>query len=454
MNKTSKSALLICVLITQVASAAQKTKAKVPAKPMVGPPPVITEPSPAATSDRYQDLQVFARVLNLVNQYYVEPVDTKKLISGGIKGMLNELDPHSDYLTAERYREFKTGNSGQFTGIGIELSVVNEMLVIISAIEDTPAWEAGLKGGDQIEAIDGTSTKGMGLGEAATKLKGKQGSKVTLAIRRKGVDDIKSYSVLRGSVKIRSVKSFDLENGMVYARLTSFIENTAPELQRVLEAKQKSKDGLKGLVLDLRRNPGGLLDQAVKIVNMFIDEGPIVSTVGRVATEKEVINAKKELAFPNFPVVVLVNEGSASASEIVAGSLQDDRRAVIMGTQTFGKGSVQTVVELSDGSALKLTVARYKTRSGRSIQAEGIKPDIVVEELDPNILEKNVVKKDIRREKDIEHHLMAEQQAQAAQQISQIRGTEREKMEKSDYQYQQAVSLLKGMALTQKDPKK
>ena len=368
----------------------------------------------AAGEERYQDLQLFAKVLNLVQQYYVEEVDTKKLIYGGIKGMLRELDPHTNFLPPDIYKEFETETTGEFGGIGIEITVQNGILTVISPIEDTPAWKAGIKAGDKIVAIDGESTKGFSLVEAAQRMKGKKGAKIKMDIFRDGFDTPKTFVIERGTVKIKSVKYLDLDNGYAYVRLTSFIENSASDMEKVLKAHDKKYKGTKGLIVDLRRNPGGLLDQAVQISDLFLEEGTIVSTMGRNQKEKEVVYAKKAGTLPSFPVIVLIDEYSASASEILAGALQDNKRALIMGHRSFGKGSVQSVVKLGDGSGLKLTVGRYYTPSGKSIQAYGIIPDIELEDFDASVLEQARVKRDIHREGDMRGHLVGDNDDESA----------------------------------------
>ena len=370
----------------------------------------------AVARDRYQDLQIFAKVLNLVQQYYVEEVDAHKLIYGGIKGMLQELDPHTNFLAPEVYKEFETETSGEFGGIGIEITVQNDILTVISPIEDTPAWEAGVLAGDRIVEINGESTKGFSLAEAAQRMRGKKGSKVKLGIFRDGFEKPREFVIERGTVKVKSVKYTDLDDGYGYLRLTSFIENSAPEMEKALKSLQKSHKEIKGVIIDLRRNPGGLLDQAIKISDMFLEKGAIVSTIGRNKREKEVVYAKKDGTYSGFPIIVLVNESSASASEILAGALQDNKRALIMGQQTFGKGSVQSVVKLGDGSGLKLTVARYYTPNGRSIQAEGIKPDVTVDDVDPDAFKKAVIKREVRREQDIAGHLLGEKEKKEKEQ--------------------------------------
>lgn len=411
-----------------------------------------------AAEDRYLELQNFAKVLNLVQQYYVEPVDTRKLIYGGIKGMLRELDPHTNFLPPEIFKEFENETSGEFGGIGIEMSVQNGILTIISPIEDTPAWEAGIKPGDKVVGINGKSTKGLSLVEAAQLMRGKRGQKVSLSVIREGLDEPKVYVITRGSVRIKSVKYTDMDDGFAYVRITSFIENTSKDLKKVIESHISKNKNVKGLIIDLRRNPGGLLDQAIQVSDLFLESGVIVSTIGRDKSQKEVASAKKEGTFSNFPIVVLINEYSASASEIVAGALQDNKRAMIMGERSFGKGSVQSVVKLGDGSGLKLTVARYYTPSGRSIQAEGIQPDVLIENMDPDVLSKATVKGDsVNREKDMAGHLLSEKEKQnegasgsssvpwwkEADDKSKSKMSDKEKLLNRDYQVTQAYNYVR-----------
>jgi carboxyl-terminal processing protease len=369
---------------------------------------VVSHSAPALAKDRYADLQMFTKVLNLVEQHYVEEVDTKKLIYGGIKGMLASLDPHTNFLPPEIFKEFKTETTGEFGGIGIEISVQDDILTVMSPIEDTPAYKAGIKGGDKIVEIEGKSTKGITLAEAVNKMRGKAGTPVSITIWREGFEAPKKFVVDRDNIKVKSVKYTDMTDGYAYVRVTSFIERTGDDLEAVLSKHEKKYGKIKGLILDLRNNPGGLLDQAIQVCNEFINEGIIVSTIPRNKKEKDVVYAKKEGARMGFPMIVLMNEYSASASEIVGGALQDHKRAIIMGTRSFGKGSVQSVVELGDGAGLKLTVARYYTPSGRSIQAHGIEPDIHLDTIDTDAYEKSVIHKKVLREADIEGHLINE----------------------------------------------
>jgi carboxyl-terminal processing protease len=364
---------------------------------------------PAFAKDRYTDLQLFTKVLNLVQQYYVEDVDTKKLIYGGIKGMLKELDPHTNFLPPEIYKEFESETNGEFGGLGIEITVQKGILTVISPIEDTPAFQAGIKAGDKIVSINGESTKGFSLVEAAQKMRGPKGSKIILGIFREGFAKPKDFTVVRGTVKIQSIKYTDLEDGYAYVRLTSFIEHSSQNFKKAIDNHLKKYKHVRGLILDLRKNPGGLLDEAIEISDLFLDKGIIVSTMDRNKKEKQTVYAKAEGTYSKFPLVVLIDEYSASASEIVAGSLQDNKRALIIGQKSFGKGSVQSVVKLGDGSGLKLTVARYYTPSGRSIQADGILPDVIVDNLSADVIEKAMMKSQVQREKDISGHLEADE---------------------------------------------
>ncbi len=421
---------------------------------------IFLKPLQTWAEDRYADLQIFSKILNLVQTYYVDPVDTKKLISGAVKGMLKELDPHTNFMPQEIFKDFESETAGEFGGIGIEISVQNGILTIISPIEDTPAWKAGIKPGDKIVAIDGQSTKGFTLVEASALLKGNNGQAITLSVARDDNDKPLDIKIVRGQVKLKSVKSVSLENGYLYVRITSFIETTSQELEKIMTSESKNKK-IEGLLLDLRKNPGGLLDQAFKVSDFFIKDGIIVSTIGRDPKSKEVMRATQKAPYPNLPIVVLINEFSASASEIVSGALQDNKRAVIVGERSFGKGSVQSVIKLGDGSGLKLTVARYYTPSGASIQSEGIKPDIEIEEVDATLFAKAITDKKAYREQNIAGHLKSEKEKKKTDKegIKQDKTTmawwkdlaskkeadlsETEKLFKTDYQAFQAFSYLK-----------
>jgi carboxyl-terminal processing protease len=340
----------------------------------------------ALPNDTYQQLETFANVLAIVQKNYVEPVSTKDLIDGAITGMLASLDPHSAYLTPELYRDLEVETRGSFGGLGIEITIKDGMLTVVAPIEDTPAYHAGIKAGDQIIKIDNDFTKDMTLTEAVKRMRGPRGSKIKLTIHRTGVPEMFTVTMARDVIKIQSVKSKQLEDGYSYLRITTFQEATDEGVEKAVD--QFTKDGhgkIKGLVLDLRDNPGGLLNQAVKVSDDFLDGGMIVYTQGRLENQQQKYFSHKKKDFDDYPMVVLVNGGSASASEIVAGALQDQKRAVIVGTQTFGKGSVQTILPLDDQSALRLTTARYFTPNGRSIQAVGITPDVDIEPPKPTL---------------------------------------------------------------------
>jgi carboxyl-terminal processing protease len=327
----------------------------------------------------YESLEAFSNILSIVKKNYVEDVETKSLVNGAINGMLSSLDPHSAYLTPDLYKELQSDTQGRFGGLGIEITVKGGILTVVSPIEDTPAAKAGIQPGDQIFKIEEEFTKDMSLVDAVKKMRGPRGSKINLTIKREGVSDLIDVSLVRDVIRVQSVRSRNLEPGYGYIRLAQFQERSDRDMQRALEKMAAEKGGIKGLVLDLRNNPGGLLTQAVRVSDMFLESGLIVYTEGRIEAQKQKYFAQKEGTWNDFPIVVLVNGGSASASEIVAGALQDHRRAVVLGTKTFGKGSVQTILPLDDNSALRLTTARYFTPNGRSIQATGIVPDITVE---------------------------------------------------------------------------
>jgi carboxyl-terminal processing protease len=343
-------------------------------------------------------------------------VDTKNLVSGAINGMLSSLDPHSAYLTPELYKELQMDTQGRFGGLGIEITVKGGILTVVSPIEDTPAAKAGVKPGDQIFKIEDEFTKDMTLVDAVKKMRGPKGTKITISVKREGVPELIDFTLMRDTIRVQSVRSRNLEEGYGYIRLAQFQERSDRDLQKALEKMAAEKAGLKGLVLDLRNNPGGLLTQAVRIADLFLDSGMIVYTEGRIESQKQKYFAQKDGSWMDFPIVVLVNGGSASASEIVAGALQDHKRAVVLGTKTFGKGSVQTILPLDDNSALRLTTARYFTPKGRSIQAMGIVPDIIVESTPPQDGKADEKKRSGFREENLPGHLVNPQQTPNPQQ--------------------------------------
>ena len=364
----------------------------------------------------YESLEAFTNILSIVKKNYVEDVDTKNLVNGAINGMLSSLDPHSAYLTPELYKELQMDTQGRFGGLGIEITVKGGILTVVSPIEDTPAAKAGVKPGDQIFKIEDEFTKDMTLVDAVKKMRGPKGSKITISVKREGVPELINFTLMRDTIRVQSVRSRNLEEGYGYIRLAQFQERSDRDLQKALEKMAAEKAGLKGLVLDLRNNPGGLLTQAVRIADLFLDSGMIVYTEGRIESQKQKYFAQKDGSWMDFPIVVLVNGGSASASEIVAGALQDHKRAVVLGTKTFGKGSVQTILPLDDNSALRLTTARYFTPRGRSIQAMGIVPDIVVESAPPQDAKADEKKRLGLREENLPGHLPNPQQTPNPQQ--------------------------------------
>ncbi|BCX82658.1 carboxyl-terminal processing protease [Methylomarinovum caldicuralii] len=325
----------------------------------------------------FTELRTFTEVFSRIESDYVEPVEDKTLLENAIRGILSGLDPHSAYLGPDEYKELRIGTTGQFGGLGIEVGMENGFIKVISPIDDTPAQRAGIKAGDLIIRLDDKPVKGMTLQEAVKIMRGKPGTKITLTIVREGVDKPLKITLTRAIIKIKSVKHKLLQPGYGYVRITSFQSRTGEQLHKAI-AELKKDGALKGLILDLRNNPGGVLNAAVAVSDAFLESGKIVYTDGRIEEAKMEFKATPGDLIKGVPMVVLINAGSASASEIVAGALQDHRRAIVMGQKSFGKGSVQTILPLSNGGAIKLTTARYYTPSGRSIQAEGIVPDIVL----------------------------------------------------------------------------
>lgn len=327
-------------------------------------------------TETYEELKIFAEVLSQIQKHYVEEVKVKNLVQGAMRGMLATLDPHSAYMTPEMYKEIQVETKGEFGGVGIQIGVKDNRLTVIAPIEGTPAHKAGIKAGDFIVKVDDESTKDMTLLDAVQRMRGQKGTKVTLTVQREGILDPLVFTLVRDTIKIESVRFKIIDNTIGYIRLTQFQESSAKELSKALKQFQEQK--LQALVLDLRNNPGGLLTAAVEVSEQFLDGGKLIVYIkGRDGRKDEYFSKAKE-PLVDYPMIVLVNEGSASASEIVAGALQDWGRAVVLGTTTFGKGSVQTILPLSDGSGLRLTTAKYYTPKGRSIQSTGITPDIAV----------------------------------------------------------------------------
>jgi carboxyl-terminal processing protease len=342
---------------------------------MVGGSVASKSPESGAT---YEQLRLFTEVVSIVQNQYVDEVPPKELIYSAIRGTLRGLDPHSSFLEPESYKEMQVETSGSFGGLGIEITLRDDVLTVVSPIEGTPAHRAGLQTGDRIVKIDGVLTKDMQLADAVKRMRGKPGTKVTISILREGWAEPQDLTIVREQIRIHSVREQQLEPGIEYIKLRQFQEQTPTDLEQALE--RAKKNGMKALVLDLRNNPGGLLTAAVEVTEKFLDDGKlVVYTEGRIRNQNMRFSAHAKRAITDVPMVVLVNQGSASASEIVAGALQDYNRATVVGTQSFGKGSVQTIIPLSDGSGLRLTTAKYFTPKGRSIHGKGITPDIVVE---------------------------------------------------------------------------
>jgi carboxyl-terminal processing protease len=390
------------------------------------------------TAESYKQLNLFGDVFDLVRKDYVDSVSDETLIEGAISGMLTSLDPHSSYLNAKNFNDMKVQTRGEFGGLGIEVSMENGLVKVVSPIDDTPAAHAGLKPGDLITHIDGTAVQGLTLQESVDRMRGPVSSDINLTIRREGKEPF-DVKLTRANIKIQSVRSHIESNNIGYIRITSFNEQTDVGLSNAMKSlKQQANNKLIGIILDLRNNPGGLLDQAVAVSDAFLDKGEIVSTRGRRPDDAQRYNARPSTKLVSgLPVAVLINGGSASASEIVAGALQDHHRAILLGTRSFGKGSVQTIIPLAGHGAMRLTTARYYTPSGRSIQAKGIDPDIVVDAAKiehPPAKDKSESAADKKDDK-------SESKAEQSTVDPSIMGTA------DDYQLARAVDMLRGIAL-------
>mgnify|MGYP003638996585 FL=1 len=394
-------------------------------------------------SETYRQLNLFGDVFERVRADYVEDISDENLIEAAINGMLTSLDPHSSYLSPKNFRDMQVQTRGEFGGLGIEVTMENGYVKVVSPIDDTPAFRAGLQPNDLITHLDGEQVQGLTLSQAVEKMRGKVGSDLKLTIRREGREPF-DVSVTRAVIKIRSVRSRMEGDDIGYVRITSFSEQTATGVERAIKRfKDNAKNKLKGIVLDLRNNPGGLLDQSVKVSDAFLNQGEIVSTRSRRADEGQRFNAKPGDVADGMPIVVLMNGGSASASEIVAGALQDHRRGIVMGTRSFGKGSVQTIIPLSGHGAIRLTTARYYTPSGRSIQAKGIDPDIIVEQATLN----KVTQPRRAREADLRGRLDNPDEVEPQEEPAAAKKPAAETDKPQDYQLARAMDLLRGIAL-------
>jgi carboxyl-terminal processing protease len=398
----------------------------------------------ADTKGIYKNIEILTEVLRQIEKNYVEPQKSQDLIYGAIKGMVKSLDPHSSFMTKEEYSELMVETQGSFSGIGIEITVKDRVLTVVSPIEGTPADKAGLKAGDKIVKVGGESTFDMTLIEAVKQIRGAEGTPVKLTIVRKGEEKPLEFSIIRGVIPLKSVRYYFLSPQIGYVRVSNFQGNTTKDLTAALEALEKKGD-LKGLIVDLRNNPGGLLSQSIEVSELFLDSGVIVTTKGRGNSHNIKASAHKDGPKRNYPIVVLVNGGSASAAEIVAGALQDNKRALILGSRTFGKGSVQTILPLSDGSGLRLTTARYYTPSGKSIQSSGITPDL---EVRFEIGEKKEKKKtpEFIREEDLKGHIPLQEKKEKKKtngdELNEKQKKAQELLEK-DNQVRQAFRILK-----------
>ncbi|NIA04729.1 MAG: PDZ domain-containing protein [Proteobacteria bacterium] len=416
--------------------------------------PAIQAKNESSNQETYENLELFSNVLTLLQQHYVDKIDTHKVLIGAINGMLISLDPHSSYMDPEDFKELQEETQGSFSGIGIEITIRGGMLSVVSPIEDTPAYRAGLQAGDQIVRINGELTKDMPLMNAVKKLRGKKGSKVTITVYRRSWSEPRDITLVREEIPLHSVKTMMIEPGMAYIRITNFQSNTTRDFIKALH-KDGKKQPITGLILDLRNNPGGLLDQAVKISDIFITRGVIVSTRGRTRDQNMIFKAHKDGDHYKFPMIVLVNGGSASASEIVAGALKDHGRAIVVGTVTFGKGSVQTIIPMPNGAGLRLTTARYYTPNGSSIQATGIKPDIVVPYIPPAAepVVNNTGYQPLR-EKDLPHHFKNERRKKKPARRKKEKSSEKEMVAKrlrKDNQLRTAVVILKSLQIADKN---
>lgn len=454
MNK-----LLCCValmlLLLPLTPVAEEAEPAAEENSAAAPPPAQSEDDTTANATEetrepipVNDIRVLVEVFHKIKKDYVETVDDKDLLENAMRGMLSGLDPHSAYLDKDDYDDLQEGTSGEFGGLGIEVGMEDGFIKVIAPIDDTPAQAAGVQSGDVIVRLDDTPVKGMSLNDAVKIMRGRPGSDIRLTIIREGSEKPLTITITRASIKIRSVRSRLLEPGYGYIRISQFQGPTGDDLRKQLrKLKEENEENLRGLILDLRNNPGGVLGAAVSVSDAFLESGLIVYTEGRIDDSELSFSAKPPDLLHGTPLIVLINEGSASASEIVAGALQDRSRALIMGRQSFGKGSVQTILPMNNSAALKLTTARYFTPSGRSIQAEGIKPDIVIDKVKLTIQPGNSL---TFKEANLVRHL------DNPDDVTELEADKEEPPEKAaealaerDYELYEALNMLKGMHLLQ-----
>ena len=410
----------------------------------VGTSVLAERQSDAATTGSLplDELRGLSEVFGRIKADYVEEVGDRELIEGAIRGMLSGLDPHSAYLDKDEFKDLQEGTSGKFGGLGIEVTMEDGFVKVVAPIDDTPALRAGVMAGDLVIRLDDTPVKGMSLNDAVKMMRGEPGTDITLTIVREGTQKPLEITLTRAIIKVKSVKSRMLDEGFGYVRITNFQTSTGEDLHKAIrELKKESKNGLNGMVLDLRNNPGGVLGAAVSVSDAFLRKGKVVYTEGRAKDAELDFNATPDDVLNGVPLVVLINGGSASASEIVAGALQDHKRAIIMGTRSFGKGSVQTIFPMSNNSAVKITTARYFTPSGRSIQAEGIEPDIKVEPLAVAKVDGEEVQ--LVKEADLSRHLTNGKETAPIKELKDE--DEEEPLASSDYVLNEALTLLKGL---------
>ena len=418
---------------------------------LTAPGHILAQTGESKKEETYRQLEIFANVLSLLEDNYVEEIEIKEVFKGAISGMLHSLDPHSAYMSSDEFKELQEETRGSFSGIGIEITIVDGVLTVVSPIEGTPADLAGLKAKDLIVKINDVPTAEMTPTEAIKKLRGSTGTTVTISIHRQGWKELQDFTLIRALIPIHSVKSFFMEPGLVYVRITNFQTQTTKDLKEELR-KRRAEQPIKGMILDLRNNPGGLLDQAISVADIFLDQGLIVSTRGRIEDQDMIFEAEEGEMDNTYPLILLINEGSASASEIVAGAIQDHKRGILVGSQSFGKGSVQTLIPMPEGAGLRITTARYYTPGGRSIQATGIIPDVEVPFLPYHEEDASTNPDEKLREADLKNHISdgrpAHTESPAATSKTESPGQKLvQRQLQRDNQLRSALNILKSLTL-------